>query len=284
MNLDDEDDTELVMDWIHDFEKMYSLNAQYPREKMNKLTVYYLYVENGFITRMVPKNISLGFLEPFGLGFVEKMKQLGYEGLSGFTKQRMLETTEMISSNEIIEKECLKMDQKRFVLSEMMLFNMDIVPEKIASFSEGSSFEIQPFFKTFSCFVSDGGEDIWGGFEQSSYEWGDSVFIFHCVNAVYFVYYLDDVQNKKVDSILVWNRSGVGSGGKNKTKRVHFPEDLMDSDSESDSSSESDVESFSESSSSDWGKGKWLRKRKHNRTKKIHHHVLSSSMIKQLFS
>jgi hypothetical protein len=251
---------------------MYSENAHYPCEKMDKMNVYYLYVENGWITRMVPRKVAMN-----GLDF----KELGREGLSGFVKERMLETTEMISSEELVSREVLKMSEKKFVLSEIMLFNVDIEPEKISEFGDSGLLlgDGDGMFRTFSCFVAAGGsEENWGDF--SHVEWKDSVFIFHCVNAVYFLYQLLPVleKEKKVDPILIWDRPGVG-GGNNKTKRVHFPVDY-DSD---DSSYESSYESDDSDDVVRWGKGKWIRKRRLNRTRKITH-VLDSSLIRQLFS
>jgi hypothetical protein len=150
-------------------------------------------------------------------------------------------------------------------------------------------------FRTFSCFVDGVGEN-WGGF--SHIEWKDSVFIFHCVNAVYFVYHLSSPNGVDVDSgmkvnpILVWDKPGRsgcrgGGGGNNKTKRVHFPLEMGsddDSDADGDSSDGDDVSSDSDSGVGNfWGKGKWLRRRRRNRTRKVSH-VLNSSLIRQLFS
>ena len=296
-DLMEETETELSMDWIHDFEKMYSENAHYPREKMDKMNVYYLYVENGWITRMVPRKVVFMDSGLSGLDMREYLKGIGREGLSGFVKERLLETTEMISSEELVSRECLKMSEKKFVLSEMMLFNVDIEPEKISDLGVDSD----GLFRTFSCFVGDvdvGSEENWGELD-SGLEWNDSVFIFHCVNAVYFVYHFcsspsssggggaDDGlggDGMKVNPILVWDQPGVvgrGRGGGGKTKRVHFPLEMGDdsdaSGDDSDDSSDSGVVGNS------WGKGKWLRRRRRNRTRKVTH-VLNSSLIRQLFS
>ena len=295
----EETETELSMDWIHDFEKMYSENAHYPREKMDKMNVYYLYVENGWITRMVPRKIVLmdsGFSD---LDIREYLKGIGREGLSGFVKERLLETTEMISSEELVSREFLKMSEKKFVLSEMMLFNVDIEPEKISDF--GSDYGV---FRTFSCFVDGDGGD-WGELDSlgGGLEWKDSVFIFHCVNAVYFVYHLSSssldgggggsrggdavMVGMKVNPILVWDKPGRGGGGNNKTKRVHFPLEMgSDDDGDSDASGDSDDSDTGDSGvgvGNSWGKGKWLRRRRRNRTRKVSH-VLNSSLIRQLFS
>ena len=293
-DLMEETETELSMDWIHDFEKMYSENAHYPREKMDKMNVYYLYVENGWITRMVPRKVVFMDSGVSDLDMSEYLKGIGREGLSGFVKERLLETTEMISSEELVSRECLKMSEKKFVLSEMMLFNVDIEPENISEFGGGSD-----VFRTFSCFVDDGGsEENWGDF--SHIEWKDSVFIFHCVNAVYFVYHLSSSSSlsggggaddglggdgMKVNPILVWDNPGRGGrgrgGGGGKTKRVHFPLEMGDDDLSSDSGDDSDTSG--DDAVNSWGKGKWLRRRRRNRTRKVSH-VLNSSLIRQLFS
>lgn len=303
-DLMDETETELSMDWIHDFEKMYSENAHYPREKMDKMNVYYLYVENGWITRMVPRKVTMdSVLSDLDMGVY--LKELGREGLSGFVKERLLETTEMISSEELVSREFLKMSEKKFVLSEMMMFNMDIEPEKISDFCGDSGVLFGNgggMFRTFSCFVGDvgGSEENWGELEDSllggGLGWNDSVFIFHCVNAVYFVYRLSSSSSSagggaglggdgmKVNPILVWDQpgrgGGRGGGGNNKTKRVHFPLEMGD---DSDDSVDEDLSSESDSGERNWGKGKWLRRRRRNRTRKVSH-VLNSSLIRQLFS
>lgn len=279
------EEAELSMEWIHDFEKMYSENAHYPREKMDKMNVYYLYVENGWITRMVPRKVAMdSVLSDLDMGVY--LKELGREGLSGFVKERLLETTELISNEELVSREVLKMSEKKFVLSEMMLFNVDMEPGNISEFggNSGALFgDGDGMFQTFSCFVGGevGSEENWGGF--SGIEWKDSVFIFHCVNAVYFVYQLLSVlenntekEKKKVEPILIWDRPGGGAvrrDGNNKTKRVHFAFEY-DSDDSSYDSDDSDV---------GWGKGKWIRNRQRNRTRKMNH-VLDSSLIRQLFS
>lgn len=279
------EEAELSMEWIHDFEKMYSENAHYPREKMDKMNVYYLYVENGWITRMVPRKVAMdSVLSDLDMGVY--LKELGREGLSGFVKERLLETTELISNEELVSREVLKMSEKKFVLSEMMLFNVDMEPGNISEFGGDSGALFgngDGMFQTFSCFVGGevGSEENWGGF--SGIEWKDSVFIFHCVNAVYFVYQLLSVlenntekEKKKVEPILIWDRPGGGAvrrDGNNKTKRVHFAFEY-DSDDSSYDSDDSDV---------GWGKGKWIRNRQRNRTRKMNH-VLDSSLIRQLFS
>lgn len=300
----EETETELSMDWIHDFEKMYSENAHYPREKMDKMNVYYLYVENGWITRMVPRKVVFMDSGSSGLDMREYLKGIGREGLSGFVKERLLETTELISSEELVSKECLKMSEKKFVLSEMMLFNVDIEPEKVSEFGDSGVLFGDGLFRTFSCFVGDvgGSEENWGELD-GGLEWKDSVFIFHCVNAVYFVYRLASSSSsgggglecgldadRKVNPILVWDQPGVvgrgrggGGGGNNKTKRVHFPLE-MGSDDDDDSSGGDDLSSESgDDAVNSWGKGKWLRRRRRNRTRKVSH-VLNSSLIRQLFS
>lgn len=297
------EETELSMDWIHDFEKMYSENAHYPREKMDKMNVYYLYVENGWITRMVPRKVVFmdsGFSD---LDIGVYLKELGREGLSGFVKERLLETTELISSEEFVSREFLRMSEKKFVLSEMMLFNVDIEPENISDFGVDSG-----IFRTFSCFVGggDGYEEFWGELDSlgGGFEWKDSVFIFHCLNAVYFVYHLSSSSSSgrggraagldagvgldvgmKVNPILVWDKPGRGGGGggNNKTKRVHFPLEMGD---DSDASGDDDSDAGDDSGDgvgNSWGKGKWLRRRRRNRTRKVSH-VLNSSLIRQLFS
>ena len=294
----EETETELSMDWIHDFEKMYSENAHYPREKMDKMNVYYLYVENGWITRMVPRKVVFMDSGVSDLDMSEYLKGIGREGLSGFVKERLLETTEMISSEELVSRECLKMSEKKFVLSEMMLFNVDIEPEKVSEFGGDSGVLFgDGLFRSFSCFVDGDGGD-WGELD-GGLEWNDSVFIFHCVNAVYFVYHLassldsssggggaDDGLGRKVNPILVWDNPGVvgrGRGGGGKTKRVHFPLEMgSDDDLSSDSGNDLSSESGDDVVNS-WGKGKWLRRRRRNRTRKVSH-VLNSSLIRQLFS
>ena len=293
----EEEETELSMDWIHDFEKMYSENTQYPLEKMQKMNVYYLYVENGWITRMVPRKVVFD-LSVMNLELY--FKELGREGLSGFVKERLLETTELISSEELVSREFLKMSEKNFVLSEIMLFNVDIEPEKISEFSDCVSIDpgnICNLFRTFSCFVGggggsdgSGGGENWGDFSQI--EWKDSVFIFHCVNAIYFVYHLSTPDGVDVDSgmkvnpILVWDNPGRSFGRNNKTKRVHFPLEMGSDESEHESDSGDDASDDSgelDIGVQNWGKGKWLRKRRRNRTRKVTH-VLNSSLIHQLFS
>jgi hypothetical protein len=149
-------------------------------------------------------------------------------------------------------------------------------------------------------------------FGLSELDWKDSVFLFHSINSVYFVFRDVPVVAIAVEDldfgldsggvgdglgvlvempVAVVGLGGVGGGirrggsvGGRGTRKVRF----WDGGSDSGSSSSKDLDSDSDSGSSDeessWGKGTWLRKRQKNRRKtEKRKHILTPTFIRSLF-
>jgi hypothetical protein len=267
---------DLTMDWIKDFEKMYSLNTFYPKEKMEKISIYYLYVENEMIVKMCKKSMIIDHSS-----FIDQLKRKGYEGLDGFRKEWLLKSTDFITNDENRVKEWNQTQEDPYFLTDILFFNMELDPEKIQSFSEISikdaSDQMEPFFHSFTCFVSNNEkENTWGDLDKECYL-NDSVFLFHCLNAVFFLYRKNTIE-QKMKSIMVWKReNGLDNHSSiRKTKRVQFYDSESNSDSDSESNSDSD-------SDHQWDIKKWIKHRKKNKTQK-RKHSLNSTTIRQLFS
>ena len=224
------------------------------------------------------------------------------------------EYTEFVGSEEALDIENRRLEKraKQFSLSDVLLFNVDFQCEGGAASSEGEgaidifnshSQKYMEFFRGYSA-------EEWKLLD--SLEWKDSVFLFHSINSVFFVFRdvlvipieVQDLgaggesggggggggegilMEMPVTSILISpsisrkNVAGNAGGGYRGTRKVHFgvgdgDDDMMES--ESDSSSETET-------LEGWGKGKWLQKRKKNRRKtEKRKHVFTSALIRSLF-
>jgi hypothetical protein len=191
------------------------------------------------------------------------------------------EYTEFIGSEKALEQEKIRLEKraKQFSLSDVLLFNVDI---DVGSDEEGIDYST--LGKCFRGYSLEEWKDL------GELEWKDSVFLFHSINAVYFVFRENPVFMMEVNdlvsggvpislempvSILV--SPGIRSSSScNKTRKVRF-DDGLDSDMDSDMDSDSTEE--------EWGKGNWLKKRKRNRRKtEKRKHVLSPALIRSLFA
>jgi hypothetical protein len=204
------------------------------------------------------------------------------------------EYSEFLGSKESleIEKKRLEKRAKGFYLSDILLFNVDI---NMGLETEGAV-DIWDYSTLGNCFRCYSVEE-WNAL-GGILEWKDSVFLFHSINTVYFLFRenpvmaidVDDLESGGISvempvSILVsggGGSSGAGTGAGRKTRKVHFgyddfDVDSSDIDSESSSSSENEEEE-------EWGQGTWLKKRKRNRRKtNKRKHVFSPALIRSLF-
>lgn len=300
MNMDcwEDESISLETEWIQEFEKIVEERIYYPCSPMLSLCVHSIFIEKDFIVHVSTKQISLESLVSDG----------GYRNIWGCLDDKcresgwmewMKEHTEFIGSEDSleVEKKRLEKRNKSFTLSDVLLFNVDI---NMGSYTEGAIDNLD-YSILDNCFRAYSAEE-WNSLGKVL-NWNDSVFLFHSINAVYFVFRENPVMvidvhdlvsgdvsvEMPLSSILV--SSGVGggvsrrSGSANKTRKVHFDYDSDSSavDSDSDSSimdSESDVSEEKE----DWGRGKWLKRRKKNRRKtEKRKHVITPALIRSLF-
>jgi hypothetical protein len=147
--------------------------------------------------------------------------------------------------------------------------------------------------------------------QLDSLEWKDSVFLFHSINSVFFLFRETPVIPIEVQD-LGGSAGGVGSsgnillempvtsilvscknaetggsvgrgGGSRGTRKVHFGIGVGDFD-DFDDFDDDMMETETDSSLEGWGKGKWLRKRKNHRRKtEKRKHVFTPALIRSLF-
>ena len=312
------EDGELETDWIQEFEKIVEEGIYYPCETMVSLPVFCLFVEKNMIIRVSKKRFPIlgggvGSDGVEGGGCRNILNQLRKIGAGDYWMDWMKEHTEFIGSEDSVLAETMRLEKraKEYCLSDVLLFNVsgegavdDICGEGEGK-SEGGGSE---YFQSYSA-------EEWLGL--SELDWKDSVFLFHSINSVYFVFrdvpvIAISVEDLDLDSggvgglvagsgvLVEMPVAGVGLGGSvggggirrggdvgrgRGTRKVRF----WDGGSGSDSGSSSeDLDSDSDSGSSDdrssWGKGTWLRKRQKNRRKtEKRKHVLTPAFIRSLF-
>ena len=303
------EDGELETDWIQEFEKIVEEGIYYPCESMVSLPVFCLFVEKNMIIRVSKKRFPIlgGGVGSDGVegGCRNILNELRKIGAGDYWMDWMKEHTEFIGSEDSVLSETMRLEKraKEYVLSDVLLFNVsgDGAVDDICGEGGGAG---SKYFQSYSA-------EEWLGL--SELDWKDSVFLFHSINSVYFVFrdvpvVAITVEDLGVDlglggvgglGVLVEmpvagvGLGGVGGGirrsgdvvGGRGTRKVRF----WDGGSGSDSGSSSeDLDSDSDSGSSDdrssWGKGTWLRKRQKNRRKtEKRKHVLTPAFIRSLF-
>jgi hypothetical protein len=286
----EEESIPLETEWIQEFEKIVEERIYYPCEPMSSLCIYSIFIEKNTIVHVSTKQLSL---EPFVSkgGYRNIWEVLDKKSKEPYWMDWIKEDTEFIGSEESLkmEKKRLEKRAKGFFLSDILLFNVDM---NMGSDTEGAIDNLD-YSTLGSCFHGYSIEE-WDALGKVL-NWKDSVFLFHSINAVYFVFQENHVMVMDMDdlvlggvpisvempvSILVSGGGRCGGGGGGKTRKVHFGDssdiDSSDMDSESSSSSEEEEE--------EWGKGKWLKKRKRNRRKtEKRKHVFSPALIRSLF-
>ena len=303
---------ELETDWIQEFEKIVEEGIYYPCESMVSLPVFCLFVEKNMIIRVSKKRFPISGACGVGSGVEgggcrNLLNELRKIGAGDYWMDWMKEHTEFIGSEDSVLAETTRLEKraKEYVLSDVLLFNVSGAVDDIGG--EGGGGDLSEYFQSYSA-------EEWLGL--SELDWKDSVFLFHSINSVYFVFrdvpvVAIAVEDLDLDSggvgglvagsgVLVEmpvagvGLGGVGGGGIRRggdvgrgrgTRKVRF----WDGGSGSDSGSSSeDLDSDSDSGSSDdrssWGKGTWLRKRQKNRRKtEKRKHVLTPAFIRSLF-
>ena len=315
MNADcwEEDSIPLETEWIQEFEKIVEERVYYPCEPMFSLCVRSIFIEKDWIVHVSTKQISLESLGSSeggggggGGGYRNIWGCLDDSRREGGWMDWMKEDIEFMGCSESLELEKRRLEKRsrNFGLSDVLLFNVDM---DMGSCTEGAIDNLDLILddsgmaRCFRAYSVEEWEDLGGVLN-----WKDSVFLFHSINTVCFVFretpvvaidVVDLVSGGDVSvemplsSILVSpDVGGVGGAGgvggrKNKTRKVHFGFGVS-------SSSSSDVDSDSSSSSSEeedeeeegWGHGKWLKRRRRNRRKtEKRKHVLTPALIRSLF-
>lgn len=295
-----EEDVFLETDWIQEFEKIVEEGIYYPCETMISLPVYCFFVEKNAIIHISKKNIPFDFMSSSSsqggsrniLPLLQKISKEPY------WMEWMKDHTEFIGSEEALEIEEKRLEKraKQFSLSDVLFFQVDLAMddfEALALDSVGGG-GVGRFFQSYSA-------EEWGGMED--FQWKDSVFLFHSINSVYFVFRDIPVVPMEMEDLMTPASSvlvempvsslalrGGGGGGKIKrenTRKVRFwdMDGDMDGDMETDGDSDGDSDGETDGETDEWGKGKWIQKRrKHRRKTEKRKHIFSPALIRSFFS
>ena len=175
------------MDWIHDEEKLLKIQENYIREPMDEIKCVFLYMnKNNYLEQITTE--------------YEKLNSLNH-----ITKERVL---------QIVQEKRLHNPKIRYTLTDIWLFHVDLEPTQIPDFSKTEDLtEIShKFIRHFPTV-----DDI---------PIPPSIFIFHRINALYFLLTASDVitQNKSClkQSNTAKTRKKVCFITNNKTRKSHF--------------------------------------------------------------
>jgi len=302
---ENEEDVFLETDWIQEFEKIVDEGIYYPCETMVSLPVYCFFVEKNTIIHISKKNIPFDFMSlplPQGGGSRNILPFLQNICKEPYWMEWMKDHTEFIGSEEALEIEEKRLEKraKQFSLSDVLFFQVDLSMDDFEALgldSLGGVGGVGGFFQSYSA-------EEWGNLQE--FKWKDSVFLFHSINSVYFVFrdipvVPIEVEDLMTTSSLSKNTVSIempvsslvmvgGGGGKMKrenTRKVRFWDTMdremddgdMDMETDGDSDTETDMET------EEWGKGKWIQKRrKHRRKTEKRKHVFSPALIRSLFA
>jgi hypothetical protein len=158
---------DLDISWIEEMERIESLDKNCLREKMDSINVYYIYINrNEVCDSVLREKIDLESTE---------------SDYSTITKEKLI---------YYIQNKKRKTADSKYVLKDTLLFHVDLEPEQILSFSQSESFlDISKKFLHVYPIL----EDI---------QISPSIFIFHPLNALYFIYHEVGLNKINLKSIL----------------------------------------------------------------------------------
>lgn len=256
--------------WIEEFEKIVEHKMFYPPEPMHSVLVRAFFLERGYISNVSTRRVILTNNVLAELGNAEFWKDIWFEGV------------DIVSSADGVAEERRKLEERArfFFLTDVCVFNVDMAVENMDDFERLSYGDYFRVFNGAEWLDGDGGGSL-----------RDSVFIFHPVNAFYFVFdKMDgvavdilgkgDVDVRPVVGVLrgCANLAGRGGSSGGKTKRVHFGGDLSSS-----SSSDEDDDSLDDGGGQLFG-GNWLRMRRRRRRKtEKRKNIFTPGAIRSLF-
>lgn len=184
-NEDPDDDLDQDFSWVLEQDRLHNPKNNFSREPIGRIQVKYIFInKNKYIDKVLCEMVELA------LGNV-------------------------ISNEELIrmaENKKYKTPTSRYKLKDLLLFNVDLEPEHIQAYAKNDDFIAfsKPFMKVLSI--------------VDKIIIPDSVFIFHDINTLYFIFEEVEVEliggNKPVaiKSILKKDNSGGGST----TKKVRI--------------------------------------------------------------
>jgi hypothetical protein len=186
--IDTSDDLDLS--WIEEDTRMSKISRNYFRENMKYIYTYCIYINNG---QNIDKIVSS----------VQELDDIGVNNQKGLSQTTLYE---FIQTNQILSTGI------KYNLLDILVYNVDLEPENIQGFSKMDSLTIftSRFLKTGLI-----GQDI---------HIPPSIFIFHNLNALYFIFKEVDTNIKsalKISDISKKKTKRVSIHTKNHTRKYH---------------------------------------------------------------
>jgi len=193
----------LDVSWIEQEERIQNIEKNYFREPMENIDLFFIYInQNDYINKILCENHSLV-------------------------------TTDPVLGSQIHKEELLKIIQSKkhvtpfskYRLLEIVSYHVDLEPENIQSFSKIENLEEHKFqfFKKLSAI-----DDI---------IISPSIFIFHSINAIYFIFKETEIEIEKrrhtLKSILKTSSVSAEPISTKGTKKVRIEMDEQDKEAQS---------------------------------------------------
>ena len=148
------------MSWILEEEKMLQIQQNYIREPMDSIRLYFLYINlQSYIEKITYETINLPYYKEKGCSIIPKEQVL-----------------------QFIQNKRITTNNSKYIFKDSLLYLVDLEPEHIQSFSKNTDSNASQFLKVLPPI-----EDI------SIYP---SIFIFHKLNAIYFIYHEVEYEKK----------------------------------------------------------------------------------------
>jgi len=183
-----ETNKDLDMSWINEHERLSSMNENYIREPMDSINMYFIYINrNLYIEKIVHDKQSLSLSEDKKYSYLPKEVLL-----------------------QIIQSRKIKTPFSKYRLTDVLSYLVDLEPEHIQSYSKNENVDqsTSSFLKVLPI--------------MNDVQMNSSIFIFHDVNTVYFLFQEVELLNHRhtYKSILKSPSSEISD--KSNTKKVRM--------------------------------------------------------------
>jgi hypothetical protein len=183
-------DKDLDTSWINEHERLSSVGEKYLREPMDSINLYFIYINRNLYIEKITTD-----KQPLQLSEDKKYSYLPKETLL-----------------QIIQTKKVKTQFSKYKLIDIISYLVDLDPEHIQSYSKNENLveeeQQSPFFKTIP-FTSD-------------IKVPPSIFIFHEINAVYFIFQEVELLNNRHTLKSILKNSLQPSSSKSNTKKVRI--------------------------------------------------------------
>jgi hypothetical protein len=148
------------MSWILEEERLLQIQQNYIREPMDSIRLYFLYINlQSYIEKITYETINLSYYKEKGCSIIPKEQVL-----------------------QLIQNKRITTNNSKYIFKDSLLYLVDLEPENIQNFSKNNDSNASQFLKVLPPI-----EDI------SIYP---SIFIFHKLNAIYFIYHEVEYEKK----------------------------------------------------------------------------------------